>query len=424
MKKLSTLAAVLFLLFGCGDKITNNYYGMGSGTITGRIDPVDPGTIISVGDGEYQTKPDDEGYFVLSWLPVGIYHLTVRPVNYSRREIGPITMAPDKLVNIGDITLSTYPYPIYRTSPADGVEEVSYRSSIAIYADEALDLESLNAGAVITPSVEGTWEEKSSSGYLLSYRFNYGNERLKIGRTYSVTIDADVQTKNGEPLGEDVSFSFQIAPLSVYVSIPRPGATGATPILGFDPQLRFLELVHIDSVSAAVSFSPEIEGTWLIRSYPSDPNQVYSNQFTFFPDEPQLSPETDYMLIIGDQVSLTEDGQGLARPDTTFFTTEAYGVTRVSPSFGYRISPGIPNIILFFNTVMDTATISSAFALIGPEDQMIPGQIDWLDTPRTMRFKPDDSLAYGIHYITLDTTACLADGQPISKPFESYFIVQ
>ena len=424
MKKFTLLIAAAFLLFaGCTDNITNYYYGTDTGAIAGRISPADPGTVISTAAGTYQAAVDDQGYFLFDQLPPGIYHIVVQPTNYSRREIDGVIVDPGQVERLGEITLSTYPYPIYRTYPAAGEDFVRIYSYITLYADETLDLDDLADGTTIHPPLLGAWREGSSKSGA-NYRFEFsGPDRLRVGATYQVTIDASVKTAAGVPLGSDLSFGFQTEPLTVSVDLPLPGASGGIPIRDFRPRIGFNEYVHPDSVARAVSFDPSVEGIWLMDQY-RDPRNDGARYFRFFPTVPPLLSQTTYALVISDQVAL-DDGMSLPRPDTTLFTTEPYGVTAAYPANGYpSMSPGVP-IRLTFNIEMDVASVEAAFELTEIGGNPVEGEFAWETNLRQMEFRPGEALNSGAAYkITLSTDARTAAGENLTTDFASYFTVR
>lgn len=418
------LTVSLMLLAACTDHITNNYYGTETGTIAGRVSPIDPETAVSTSCGTYQTIVDDNGYFLLNELQPGIYRIVLTPADYSRREIDGVVVNPGITKDLGQIILSTFPYPIYQTKPADGDESVYSRTYISLYTDEALNLEDLTAGTSITPPVEGSWQELSSGLYTFIL-MNRG--QFHPGTIYQVTIDASVKTAAGVPLGSAVSLSFQTeqsaALLTATIELPDEGVFGGVPIWDFQPRIAFNEYVSLDSLTRAVSFNPTIEGIWVLDDY-----RVYAGnrarRFRFFPTTPPLSPETTYALIISDQIAL-DDSLYLPEPDTTFFTTEPYGVTSVYPVNGYTgMSPTAP-VSLILNIEMDTASVEAAFTLMEIDGNAVYGVFDWETNHRRMEFWPDESLHSGnVYKITLSTDARTAFGENLSTAFESYFSVR
>ena len=91
----------------------------------------------------------------------------------------------------------------------------------------------------------------------------------------------------------------------------------------------------------------------------SDDN--YSPYLRFYPTE-LLSPDTDYRLIISDQVYLA-DHVRLSKPDTTTFSSEPLGVTTIFPENGATgVAPSC-TLLVTFNTPMDTTSVTAAFEL-------------------------------------------------------------
>ena len=75
-------------------------------------------------------------------------------------------------------------------------------------------------------------------------------------------------------------------------------------------------------------------------------------------------------------------------------------------------------IELTFNQAMDTTTTATAWRMVGPEGEVIPGEITWPSTS-TMRFKPDHPLDKETNYLViLGVEAVTAQGVPIDEPLE------
>jgi hypothetical protein len=417
---ITIIAITIFFISGCGDEtiIYNTESTLGS--IAGYTEPADSGTVTAEGEYSYQGIINRYGFFQILDMEPGIYEVTLYPENYSRYVQHDVIVYQGGQTALRGIDLTNYPYPIRSTYPQDGAENYSPTIRLILYAYEALNVDDLNSGTTITPYVEGYWE------LTRNYDYNYvSSEHLKVGATYEVTIDASVRTEASVPLGENLHFSFTTVPLEVTVSLPHVTQLGGIPLLGFNPSIRFNDEVYIDSVNAAITFEPPIDGFWLSK-YNYDP---YTD-FFFFATSNHLEPNTSYKMIISDEVILS-DGISLPYPDTTEFVTEGYGVNHVLPANGNTNVPPSGYVYLAFSLPMDTASVEAAFSLVelnpdkvGLVSEPIEGIFQW-EYKREMWFWPMEDMTLGMVYkIILTTDAQTETGIPIDEEFESYFLVR
>lgn len=419
------------IVFGCGDETTiNNYSLTDTGIIVGSITPFDIGSTVQL-DSLVPVLIPAGGDFVFTQVPMGGHVITIEPVNYSPRRISQVEVWPSQVHYLKEITLTTLPYPVFRTFPEDGDSGVSAVKiyGIEIEADESLDTADLNAGTSIEPPINGRWHgpsdsvraRSSYSFYIEDTSTQGGGLRpprmqraLRVGTTYHVTIDGSVRTAFGVPLGRDIEFSFTTEPLEVFASIPYAGLEGGVKMGAFIPVLNFNDSVNIDSVAKAVSFVPAIEGVWIARE---DENEV-----SFLPSGGLLPPSTEYMMIVSDDVPLSGVAH-LEQPDTTFFTTEPVGVTSSSPCNGCA---GGSYIRLEFNAPMDTASVSSAFELTSASGDTVEVEFHWdtFNRPfRQLSVIPQRPMAGGVIYrYVVSRDARSAAGYPIYKAVEVYFL--
>lgn len=424
MRALKWLLLATVALGGCSEKtIINNYYSFTSGAISGRVVPSDPGTLVMTVDSVRVKHIDANGFFVLDSLPGGVYGIIVTPINYSRREITDVTVAAGQIVSVGDIKLSTYPFPVFQSIPDDGQDSVRLSSTVALHADERIMLEDLTTLATISPLLSGTWREQmrsSKENGPWSYLFN-PSERMRVATEYTVGIPGAVRMTSGITLGRELVVRFTTEPLSFKMSRFQQGINGGVPLLEFAPSILFNVTINADSLSKAIRFTPSIPGLWLEAGKGSGGGQYIFMATGTTP----LSPETDYMMLVSDTIALDED-LFLTHPDTVRFTTEPAGVIQSYPQNGSRMHCTLCAVTLVFNTLMDTASVQTAFSLRDiATDSLIPGDIDWHSSPRQMQFNPLVGLTPGtIYQYRLARTAQTLSGHQLSQDYSGSFLVE
>jgi len=423
MRSLIWTVVVGALLTGCGDETTiNNYYSFTNGAISGRVTPDDPGTIVMTADSVKVRYTDANGFFILDSLTTGMYNIVIRPVHFSRRELRDVTVASGQVISLGNVELSTYPYPFFQSRPADGEDSVRIGSSISLLADEPVMLDDLARQAAFTPSWAGDWEESigSKSSRTAQYSFR-PSEAMHAGTTYRLLIPASVRTAGGSTIGSDLSLTFISEPLRYSMNRLGEGLMGGVPLWGFNPALWFNADVNADSLTKAVSYTPLIEGIWVATS--TNPGSSY---FSFLAKSGvPLLPQTEYTMIVSDAVPLA-GGLHLLRPDTTRFTTEPYGVTDAYPRNGMRAYWPLSSISLVFNTPMDSVSVRAAFRLQAEDiDTVITGTFRWSMGLRQMSFDVDSVLpSRAIYRYTLSRDAQTMSGDQLSQDFTAVFLVE
>jgi hypothetical protein len=427
---LIVLTAALFAA-GCADKSTNYYYNQSRvSSISGTVLPADSGTVTASGNTVLTAPIRSDGFFAIDSVPPGIYAVTIEPLHYSKRVLRNVVISKSSDYFLRGVVLSNYPYPIYRTQPADGATGVGTYSYIYIYADEQLNFNDLSSQAAFDPPLDGTWNDVScrscASGegvatYAFSLRTSsrssYG---MQLGTTYQVSIPSAVRTLAGVSLGHDVTFSFTTAPLSVIVRIYSGLMPYIVPITDFRPTMEFPICVNVDSLNIAARFEPAIAGLWLPGSKCADDS--YSQRFRFYPIG-LLAPDTEYRLIISDQVFLA-DHVKLSKPDTTAFSTEPLGVTTIFPENGaYWVVPSC-TLQVTFNTLMDTASVTAAFELREVGGEVVAGATAWGGSQTVMTFAPAAVLkSHSLYRVTILKTARTAGSVNLKTNFVSYFVV-
>jgi len=200
------------------------------------------------------------------------------------------------------------------SDPANGATNVDRWKNITIMFSEAMALTSTKAACSITPSVNGTWEWMNQRGFAIQFRHG---SALSNG-TYKVTISSGAIDESGNPLADNVTFSFSVGvpmtgkPKLVIKSLEGKGIRlDAVLVLAFDRKM------NPDSVREAFRISPAVEGTWT--------SDAEGKIFTFTPAK-KFRAGTTYTITMSTTVADVE-GNRLEQPASWSFTT----VQAVSP---------------------------------------------------------------------------------------------
>jgi hypothetical protein len=326
------------------------------------------------------------------------------------------------MTDLGEIAISTYPYPVFDVVPDDGEENVGRYEVVSLYSDEPISTDSLTAATTINPPREFRWYESFAPvgvhewWYFLSRQSGF----FRVGTAYEVAISKTLRTELGTMLGKDLLLTFTTEPLRADVNIPVGSVSGGVPIRDFSISVHFNEIVEPDSVDQAISFEPHLDGEWIVDDHGDN-----TSWFRFMLLGASLEPDSDYRMTISDEVALFGNVR-LPSPYTVEFHTEPYGVTNLSPADGrWRYPSPHLQIIVDFNTPADTASAEAAFTLeaigLGP----IPGAFSWHDQHMQFKFTPDTELPASQTYrVTLHRELRFANGEALGEDFVTQFRIR
>lgn len=173
-----------------------------------------------------------------------------------------------------------------------------------------------------------------------------GDNRLVIGRTYTVTIDSSVLDIHGYPLSKGYTFSFLPEP---YFRVVNAGPIGLTSDGSSTPWLQFNGKVN-SSILSSLSITPVISGAWHIGS---DSVTVYFSPSSDFPTA------TNFLVTAGAGAS---DRDGHALPNAYSFSFNKSNTLKLLYSYMTTWSNS-PVYEFNFSTAMDTATVKSALSV-------------------------------------------------------------
>lgn len=415
------------LMFGCSDHVTDIYVDAELGAIYGYVSPVDSGIVSAIGRQTVHADIAADGTFRLPDLEPDVYTIVFDPAHHSRREFSRVIVGRSDVI-LGRVSLSTLPFPIHGIAPEDGQDSVAVRSTLPaleLHSDRQLDLDDLSGSVRIEPPIGGVWRAYARPHGQFRYLLGHRSD-LQIGKTYSVRIPASVRTREGAPIGADITWQFGTVPLAAAIELPRDDALPGVSFEHFTVEVDFHACIVIDSFLAAVSFDPPIPGAWLPGSSylwcKTEPGRA--ERFRFVPESLPLPAHTDYALTISDRIPLYDDVT-LLSPTSRRISTEPFGAIRVFPDDGAIDFHPRRNLELVFNTAMDTVSVVDAFELSIAGGESWGGERFWWPGHRTMAFKPVPDLQSGrLYRIALSRAARTALGENLTQELESFFTVE
>lgn len=393
------------------------------GAIAGRVYPAVAGAVVRVEETDGATTTDADGSFMLSGLEDGDYDVEILAEGYSRRLIHDVAVLRGQVTSVGNVALSTLPFPVFGIYPADNATGVRVDGYFYVLADERLNLSDLNANTASTPTIRGHWIEDSSYSYesiplTLVYRFVI-ESLLTINTSYRLTVHADTRTAAGQPLGRDLSITFVTLPLTALFGIS--GDPSSAPMN--DPRVfvQFNDTVHVDSLNRASRINPPIDARWKVESVYG--NGITSTRFRLVvPFGTGLLPETEYWIIIEADVPLSSE-ETLAERAAFHFLTQGYRVTEFFPDGGSMHRSD--SLLLRFNVPMDTASVDSAVMVAAIGESLVPLGFRWDEDLTSVRIGNVNGWQTGkLYEIRLRRSAKGLTGIPVSDEFVSYFSIR
>jgi len=416
-KLLIGFVLTLALLLACGDDITNIYYENINGAVFGNVVPADSGTAELTGLTNHTVPIDANGFFNFANVPPGTYTLNLRPDNHGRRQFKDVTVGTGVTTQLRDTPISTLPFPIYASYPADNAIGVSAVASIRLYSDEVLDPADLDQRTTIEPPLSGFWVD-ASLGETGKFAYEFASaSSLQYSTAYQVTIAKD--SPSSVDFDADLVLNFTTRDNELRLQLRHQGVHGHVARRGFAVQATVFTCTDSDSIARAVRFEPEISGTW----YPqTDPQRCIEPGFGIRHDfaavDLPLPPLTTYKAIIDHRPI------GGTKSDTIEFTTEGFEILDVRPRGGYYGVPVDNQVLVIFNEPMDTASVRLAFSVTRNGGDQVPGTFEWNDDLTELMWSHwDDPYTTGTYIIKVTTDAKIITGESLDYDWESFFLV-
>lgn len=237
-----------------------------------------------------------------------------------------------------------------------------------------------------------------SSGYLNAMRY-------RIGQTYSVKVNAELEDFNENHLQQPYQFSFTPEPYFRFVSSsPGDRETGVYPTE--DVRVSFNSPVDA-TIFPSVHLVPSVAGQWSIQS---DSSSVVFQHFQPFPFNTLFTCAVD-----GDAKDVV--GNQIHSASSLSFSTLPFKMTNTNPSGLGQFPLALTQFVsLYFSGSIDTGSVRGAFRII-PDDGIVlqPFSADITFGP-SAEWRPNTA-----YTVTLSTNLKADDGTHLASPVSISF---
>ena len=280
--------------------------------------------------------------------------------------------------------------------------------SITLYFNQVMDTASVEAAVHFDPRISGrfTWEDGKTVTFT-------SDQDLAAGSRLRIALDTSVQAANRKNLQEPIELDFQVVEhLRVVQVVPASGAQDVDPesvvFVSFNQPV--VPLGDTSDEAPGFTLAPEVPGTgeWLNTS-----------TYVFTP-APGMNGGTTYTIQLNENL-VAASGAGLS-PTQTFqhrFTTVTPKILKVLPMPADLLSLDGP-VEITFNARMNTESVEEYFRLEGLNGLSVPGDFEWRECQKTVRFIPASLLSRDATYtIRISEDAQSAGGLTIAEALQS-----
>jgi hypothetical protein len=235
----------------------------------------------------------------------------------------------------------------------------------------------------------------------------------KVGRSYSLRIDATAKDIDGNYLNPSFEMTFTPEPYFRVKSISP--TSGSINVSTTTLQIAFNAAVDT-SILSRIVISPSVSGLW---HYPRNGSGIYDSSQVIFQNGSGFTVGKTYTISIGSN-AVDKNGDPLTAGFTSTFTTTPFTVTSTSPSDGTTNWPiSSQRISVGFSDSLDISTIPAAFSI----HPVIAGVFSNTSNPRTFVFAASNPfLPDTVYTITIDTSIRSKAQAKMSEPLSFSFM--
>jgi hypothetical protein len=363
-----------------------------------------------------ETNVGVNGAFLLEDVPPGNYLLRTSAPGYGSKELDTVDVEVNRLTDIGELLLSTLPWPLSRIFPSDGATGIYIQTDLTIQSSKPLDFSSIQEGLSVDPAPADfhLWYETEAYEYDTYIPFSvFCEARWDYETTYTVTLDTVVTTDFGRSLEFPLVSSFSVVPFQLkgvsrshWDNLPR------------ELYLSFNGNVTLADFRTHVSIDPD-PGVAIEQS-------GFGERHTRFTLEPQSlwAPGTTQVTL---SAGILEEGGAVIAKDTVVVVEwDDFSVVETFPENGQS---GITTTTVFtikFNANINDSTALDAFSINPPVGLSVSIYKPYYfnDLPR-IYVDPGGDLAPGTTYtVTVDTTIQDIWGNFLATPYTFWFTTE
>lgn len=413
MKKYFNFILFSLLTISCADNVTVTIVKEPS-TVVGRVYPIDAEATVGLYQGvviltnEGQTDPD--GTFRIDSVKAGNYLLKASALGFGTYVIKDVEVGEGEARDIGEIILSTLPWPFFKLNIDLEDTTLSVDGWISFDSREELDEETLQKAASVTPSPSNL-----QIGYQYYPQYNndpplvYFSANWDYRTKYTVILDTSLKTLLGVPIEFPLVQRFTTEPFRVtYINVPAFDSPGSN--------VRFDLNSNVDQseIDNNVRSNPDV----LYRIWGSSGNR----RSTWYIDPFSRWPTGDtYITLDGD---LMEQGGHTIGKDTTFKVTMDFNEVEFSNPFnGDTTVSYTSDIYVEFSASINASDVTLYnYVSISPQIQFTLHETYY---DYGLLFDLNSSLVRGTTY-TVKIDSLLPDkwGNPLKNSYEFWFKVQ
>ncbi|MFU8825935.1 MAG: Ig-like domain-containing protein [Brevefilum sp.] len=288
------------------------------------------------------------------------------------------------------------------------ISVIGLNEVITLIFNQEMDTSSVEAAIHFEPRISGRFDWQDAQTVTFT-----PDQPLLADSRLRVTIDTSAQAANQTQLQEPVELRYQVAEhLHVVQVMPAEGAQEV------DPE-SVVFVVFNQPVVALGETTPEEPGFLLSPEVPGRGKWLNTSTYMFTPD-PGMDGGRAYVIELNENL-IANSGAGLASTQQLEyrFTTLEPDIVNVLPLPGTLLNLDGP-VEITFNVRMDTESVVANFSLMDLEGNSVPGQFEWDQNDRQLRFTPTRLLARETtYYIRLSAEARSAGGLPLINALET-----
>lgn len=334
--------------------------------------------------------PNDEWGYPIRWKIGSKYFLDIvdgaRDINGNTLPAYSMSMTPEPSFRVVSVW------------PTEDIDGASTMDEVFVMFNSKVD-SAVFSHITLEPRPIGRWVVTFDSIFA-----KFEHLGLSFKTRYQVKIDGGAHDKDGNVISRPGEFSFATSGFRVVQTYPESDLQNRP--LAEHISLYFSGELDVTSVQSAISITP-----YSMLSILSGPTSVGISNLDNF------NPSTRYTIIANTQLR-GKDGTPLDSAFTFTFTTGEFQVDYTYPDDGrLRVQP-YEDIQVYFNAILDTGSIRSAFSI----EPAVEGVFEYTYGTRGFQFNPSRFLRAGsVYTVQISQSIRAIGGFTLSAPYSFSF---